>query len=290
MISSIHKRKITALKKEYEQLKPGRESLLALIEEGELPELVYNSNAIENSTLTLKETEKILLELETSRDVSVRELFEAKNLARVIEYIRNKPDIELTIETILLLHQMLMGGINDAIAGRFRHEGEYVRVGTHIAPAPEHIESLLKSLLTDYASAHDAYFLERTARFHLEFERIHPFNDGNGRIGRVLIHLQLSKLGYPPLIIRDKGKHDIYYPAFREFQDNNATKIMDDLLALNLIESLHKRLAYMKGDQIVSIPDYAKHTGESVNALLNAARRQTVPAFREKGKWKIGVE
>ena len=61
MISELTKSKIRALKKEYEQLKDGKESLLALLREAELPELVYNSNAIENSTLTLKETERILL-------------------------------------------------------------------------------------------------------------------------------------------------------------------------------------------------------------------------------------
>lgn len=62
--------------------------MLAILDESELPELVYNSNAIENSTLTLQETERILLEQTVMRQVSVRELFEVKNLARVTEYAR----------------------------------------------------------------------------------------------------------------------------------------------------------------------------------------------------------
>ena len=288
MTTGLQRSKITTLKKEFELLKFGKESLLALLEESELPELVYNSNAIENSTLTLRETEKILLELETSRDVSVRELFEAKNLARVIEYIRNNPELPLTTETILLLHRMLMTGINDGIAGRFRSKGEYVRVGTHVAPAPEYVEILITNLLADYASSDEDYFLDRISKFHLEFERIHPFNDGNGRIGRVLIHLQLAKLGYPPLIIRSKGKQDNYYPAFAGFLDNKATKTLDNLLTLNLVESLNKRLAYLRGEQVVSLSDFAKTTDQSTNTLQNAARRQTIPAFREKGVWKIG--
>ena len=78
------KRRIQALKREYDILRPGKESLLSMIDEVELPESVYNSNAIENSTLTLEETERILLEQMLSRSVSVREVFEAKNLARVI--------------------------------------------------------------------------------------------------------------------------------------------------------------------------------------------------------------
>lgn len=288
MINAATKNRIKQLKKEYEKLKRGKESLLVMIDEAELPELVYNSNAIENSTLTLKETERILLELAVARTVSVRELFEAKNLARVTEYIRDKKDIALDKEMILLLHRMLIGGINDKIAGRFREANEYVRVGAHIAPAPEHIEQLLDNLFVDYESSHDQYFLERISRFHLEFERIHPFVDGNGRIGRVLINLQLMLHGYPPIIIRNKGKRDYYYPVFKEYQDDKSTNAFDGLVSLSLMESLHKRSAYLKGQEIIKLSDYAKEAGGSVNALLNAARRQTIPAFREKGVWKIG--
>src|SRR5665213_2803873 len=288
MINTSTRKKIASLKKEFEILKRGNDSLLQILDEVELPELVYNSNGIENSTLTLKETERILLEQEVMRQVSVRELFEAKNLARVTEYLRSRADIALDTATILLLHKILIGGINDTIAGRFRSAYEYVRVGTHIAPAPEHVEQLLDSLLAEHESNHEQYFLERIAYFHLEFERIHPFVDGNGRIGRVLINLQLAKLGFPPVIIRNKGKRDTYYPAFRAFQESKKTGLLDRQLALALMESLHKRLAYLKGQEVVKLSDYAKGKDESINSLINAARRQTIPAFREKGVWKIG--
>ena len=288
MINAVTRHNLSNIKKEYEVLKRSKESLLKILDEVELPELVYNSNAIENSTLTLKETERILLEQEVMRQVSVRELFEAKNLARVTEYLRNKADIALDNETILLLHKMLISGINDAIAGRFRNAYEYFRVGTHIAPAPEHVELLLDNLLAEHESNHEQYFLERIVYFHLEFERIHPFVDGNGRIGRVLINLQLAKLGFPPVIIRNKGKQDNYYPAFRAFQENGKTDLLDRQLALALTESLHKRLTYLKGQEVVRLSDYAKGKDESINSLINAARRQTIPAFREKGVWKIG--
>ena len=135
-VSNPIKKCIQELKTQYDSLRKGKESLLVMVDEVEIPEAVYNSNAIENSTLTLKETEKILLDIEVSRNVSVREVFEAKNLARVSGYIRTKSqESEISKETILFLHQMLIGGINDGIAGRFRTKGEYVRVGTHIAAA-----------------------------------------------------------------------------------------------------------------------------------------------------------
>src|SRR5258708_33827177 len=176
------KERIKTLKYEYDKLRHTKDSLLKIIDEAELSESVYNSNAIENSTLTLRETEKILLEMSVSRDVSVREIFEAKNLARVMEYVSTKVNENLTEEKILLLHQMLINNIDEGISGRFRKEHEYVRIGTHIAPAPEHIERMIEQLLLDFSSDHDTFFTDKIAKFHLDFEIIHPFNDGNGRI------------------------------------------------------------------------------------------------------------
>ena len=218
-ITNPFKKRIQSLKEEFDILRKGKESLLVIIDESEIPESVYNSNAIENSTLTLKETEKILLEMELSRNVSLREVFEAKNLARVVTYIRTKSqEKELDKEMILLLHQMLLGGIDDNIAGRFRIKGEYVRVGTHIAPAPEHVEHMIESTLIEYSSNHTSYFLDKIAKFHLDFETIHPFNDGNGRMGRVLINYQFFRFGFPGIIIRNKEKKE-YYQAFREYNN-----------------------------------------------------------------------
>ena len=227
--------------------------------------------------------------MEVSRDVSVRELFEAKNLSRVIGYIRKKSkESGIDKDGILTLHQMLIGGINDDIAGRFRKSGEYVRVGTHIAPAPEHVESMIGAILDGYESDLDSYFGDKIAKFHLAFETVHPFCDGNGRIGRVLLNYQLLRLGLPGIIIRDKEKGE-YYQAFGDYRIQVNTKTMEKIFAFALMESLHKRITYLKGDVIVTLSEYAKKNGSSIHSLLNAARRQSIPAFREKGIWKIGA-
>jgi Fic family protein len=261
-----------------------------MIDEVEIPENVYNSNAIENSTLTLKETEKILLEMEIQRNVNLREVFEAKNLARVITYIRHKTsEKEIDKEIILLLHQMLIGGIDDNIAGRFRKKGEYVRVGTHIAPAPEHVELMIKRILDEYLSNLDVFFVDKIAKFHLDFETIHPFCDGNGRIGRVLMNYQFLRLGFPSVIIRNKEKKE-YYKAFNDYRNDKNPKTMEKIIALALMESFHKRIAYLKGEKIITLSEYTKQHKKSASALLNAARRQNIPAFRERGVWKKGEE
>lgn len=205
-----------------------------------------------------------------------------------MEYTKNKViDTELSIELILFLHKMLMGNIKDAIAGRFRTKGEYVRVGTHIAPAPEHVEKMMEAILLEFSSDHINYFADKIAKFHLDFETVHPFCDGNGRMGRVIINYQLAHLGFPNIIIRDKEKQ-IYYRAFGEYKDSKKTKTMEKIITRALTESLHKRIAYLQGDTIIPLADFAKTNNKSIHALLNAARRQTVPAFREKGVWKIG--
>lgn len=284
------KDRLTALKSEFDTLRKGKESLLVMIDEADVPESVYNSNAIENSTLTLKETEKILLDMEVSRDVSLREVYEAKNLARVIGYTRNKSkETEINKELILLLHQMLIGGIDDRIAGRFREVGEYVRVGTYVAPAPERVEGMIGDILNKYTSDLTNYFLDKIAQFHLDFENVHPFCDGNGRIGRMLICFQLQRLGFPMIIIRDREKKE-YYKSFSDYRDDKNTKTMEKVIALALMESLHKRITYLKGQRIITLSEYTKAHEVSAPAMINAARRQNIPAFREKGVWKIGEE
>ena len=284
------KDRVQALKAEYDILRKGKDSLLVMIDEAEVPESVYNSNAIENSTLTLKETEKILMEMEVSRDVSLREVYEAKNLARVIGYIRNKSkETEINRELILLMHQMLIGGIDDNFAGRFRAPGEYVRVGTHIAPAPDKVEKLIGSIITEYTSDLSTYFLDKIAKFHLDFETIHPFCDGNGRMGRVLISYQLLRLGFPMIIIRDREKKE-YYKSFNVYHDNRNTKTLEKVISLGLMESLHKRITYLKGDKVIRLSEFTKSHSKSASGITNAARRQNIPAFREKGVWKISED
>lgn len=183
---------------------------------------------------------------------------------------------------------MLITAIRDDIAGRFRAVGEYVRVGSHIAPAPEHIELIIGQIITEYNDDHESYFIEKIAKFHLEFENVHPFNDGNGRIGRVLINWQLIRLGFSPIIVRNKEKSD-YYDSFAIYRDKNNLKPMAKIIALGLMESLHKRIAYLESAKIVKLSEFAKQHHKTASSLANAARRQTIPAFREKGVWKIST-
>lgn len=283
------KKRIEQLKKEYDKFRAGKESLLVLLSESEIPESVYNSNAIENSTLTLKETEKILMEMEVSRNVSLREVFEAKNLARIMDFLRvSTQKQDLSKDFILLIHSMLMGNIDEKISGRFRKSGEYVRVGTHIAPPPEKVEKFLTNLILDYTSNNSSYFFDKIVKFHLDFETIHPFNDGNGRIGRLIINFQLDKLGFPGIIIRNSDKVE-YGKSFNDYHDTIDSGKMERIISRSLLESLNKRITYLKGQTVIRLSEYASKQKMSAPSIFNAAKRQTIEAFREKGVWKIGI-
>lgn len=282
--------RINVLRERYYSALKGKQELLKLISEAEIPEQVYNSNAIENSTLSLEETEKILLQIDLDRFISEREIFEAKNLARVVAYIEQKSkEHELDLETILLLHKMLISNIRDDIAGRFRKSGEYVRVGPHIAPAPEAVVPRMEKMLSEYAANHHENIIKRVALLHLTFENIHPFVDGNGRIGRVINNYLLMREGYVPVNIKFIDRKQ-YYEAFIEFDSKNKTTIMEEIVGKALTNSYHKRLAYLEGAQIMTLSEYSKKYKLSHPNVINKAKRQTIEAFLEKGVWKIGVK
>ncbi|MDR1417978.1 MAG: hypothetical protein LBI80_02300 [Endomicrobium sp.] len=132
MINKTTKDKIKELFSIYKSLSKENKNVLREIATAEIPEMVYNSNAIENSTLTLEDTEDILLQNKIKKNTSLREVFETKNLAVITENLLYEPKEELTIKFILSLHKILLTNIDDSVAGRFRSGKEWVRIGTHI--------------------------------------------------------------------------------------------------------------------------------------------------------------
>src|SRR3990167_6744656 len=229
--------KISSLRDRYYKASVGKDALIKLIAEAEVAEQVYNSNAIENSTLTLEETEKILLQIDLDRYITEREMFEAKNLARVVSYIDQRAkEQELSMEVILSLHKMLISNIRDDVAGRFRKDSEFVRVGSHIAPNPKEVFDRLEKMLSEYNATSHKNIIKRIAKLHLAFEYTHPFCDGNGRIGRVINNYLLIREGFVPINIKfiDRNK---YYEAFKKFDEKGATENMEEIIGKALTNS-----------------------------------------------------
>lgn len=287
MINQITKDQIASLAEKYQALVKKYPEGVEAIREAELPEMVYNSNAIENSTLTLKDTEDILMRDQIRSDHEIREIYEAKNLAKAMEYLAEKPSEKFSVDLILKLHKILLIGINDSFAGRFRSGDEWVRVGAHIGANPEFVNDLMYQLVEDYNFDDERYFLAKIANFHAEFENIHPFGDGNGRIGRLIINLQLEKLGYPPIIIMNNSKFTDYYPLLEAYEHGEGYDKLVEVLAELLVEALHRRIAKLTAKKIVPLADWARKRGLDQQSVSNKAARGTLPAFRERGHWMI---
>lgn len=290
MINQTTKDKIEALFQQYQVLAKEHEAILKEITLAEIPELVYNSNAIENSTLSLEDTEKILSGGQLAGKVNVREVFEAQNLAKLTESLLENPASSMNIKGMLALHKSLLRNIDDSIAGRFRTGKEWVRVGNHLGANPQFVPSLTQTLVDEYSQQKVSYFLDAIAYFHAEFETIHPFVDGNGRLGRILINLQLMNLGFPPIIIQNKSKHSEYYPLFTRYQSTLKFDGFTELFALLLLESLHKRITILTAKKIIPLSHWATQRSIKANIAANKAKRQTIPAFRMREKWMIGEE
>jgi len=290
MINQTTKDKLQVLHRQYLNLAKGNESVLKELTLAEIPELVYNSNAIENSTLSLEDTEKILAGGSIARKVNVREVYEAKNLAKITESLLEKNKSLLHIKLILSFHKTLLTNIDDNIAGRFRIGKEWVRVGNHLGANPQFVPKLIQELLDNYNQNKISYFLDAVAYFHAEFETIHPFVDGNGRMGRVIINLQLMNLGFPPIIIQNKSKHTEYYTLFTKYQSTIKFGGFTELFALLLQESLQKRISILTAKKIIPLAQWASQKGVKPNVAANKAKRQTIPAFRLREKWMIAEE
>ena len=273
----------------YREIAQNHSEALEQIALAELAESVWQSNAIENSTLELDDTERILDGKTPQGQHSLREVYEARNLADVTEELLQSTE-SLTVPLMLRWHAMLLDGIHDAVAGRFRRTGEWVRVGGHIGANPEFVPGLIEEALTQYADHSASHVIDDIARFHCEFEVIHPFVDGNGRIGRVIMNQQLLAQGLPPVIVRAKNRETDYYPMLSAYARTNGHEGMTRLLTLLTLEAMHKRIALISSRRVVPLTEWARRSGVRGTVAANKAKRQTIPAFRVRNRWMIAEE
>jgi Fic family protein len=189
----------------------------------------YNTNAIEGSKITLEETREII-EDKISPNKPLRDVKETEKHAKVFLEMLNKKE-RITKALILNWHLQIFKDSKEDIAGRFRDH--LVRVGEHLAPDWQDVESLMKELFIYINNKpKDLNILEFVAIIHYRFEKIHPFADGNGRIGRLLINYILWHEGYPMLII-DYKKRKSYYKSFLKDESNFIKYFIRRYLATN---------------------------------------------------------
>lgn len=173
----------------------------------------YNTNAIEGSTITLEETRQIL-EDKVAPSKPLKDIRETESHAKVFSgMLKTKEEISETL--LLKWHRDIFEETKPDIAGQFR--SYVVRVGPYVAPDWRNLEKLIKQLIT-FVNESKLNPVEIAARAHYMFEKLHPFGDGNGRIGRLLMNCILWRNGYPMLII-EYGKRKAYYKALQRTEE-----------------------------------------------------------------------
>jgi len=172
--------------------------------------LTYNSNSIEGSTLTKEEIADILFENLTLSNKDLKEHFEAKNHQLALKYLFEQISYRFKISEsfILKLHEILMRGILED-AGQYRNHAIRI-VGVNIPTTNFLKVPLLMKQLIKGANKKSKNVIKHIAEVHSRFEKIHPFSDGNGRIGRILIQTMLLREKYPPAVIEQKKKRFYY--------------------------------------------------------------------------------
>lgn len=212
---------IDKLHEELQNLRPLTESELQRLRDEFMVDNTYNSNAIEGSTLTLRETALILQEGITIAEKPIKEHLEVIGHKDAFEYINilAEKQTQLTERVIKEIHSLVL--INDsANRGKYREIPVKIMGAVHIPPQPQLVPEQLFKLLVDYEEMkRSCHIIEAVSLFHLRFEGIHPFVDGNGRTGRLILNLELIKAGLLPVNIKfaDRKK---YYDCFDSFYSN----------------------------------------------------------------------
>ena len=236
---------IEAKKARLSEMRPLTAGEVERLREEFMIEFTYNSNAIEGNTLTLKET-ALALEGMTIDQKPLKDHLEAVGHRDAFLYVQDiaTKDMPISESVIKNIHSLVL--IN-----RPEDKGTYRRIPVRIMGAyteplqPYMVQPAMEGLLIeDKKRAETMNIIERIARFHLEFEGIHPFIDGNGRTGRLIMNLDLIRNGYPPINVKFTDRKR-YYDAFDAYyRDNDASK-MTALIAEYVNERLDEYLAVL---------------------------------------------
>ena len=203
---------IDRLKAALDQHRPLDPAIVRNLREDLILRWTYHSNAIEGNTLTLRET-KVALEGITVGGKTLREHLEVVNHRDAILLLedivqRAEPLSEWTIKS---LHQLILKGIDDDNAGRYRTVNVRIAGASHLPPDQLVVPELMEQNITWYRNeAMGLHPVERAARVHSDFVKIHPFVDGNGRTSRLLMNLELMKAGYPAAVLPVESRLEYY--------------------------------------------------------------------------------
>jgi Fic family protein len=259
-------------------------------------ELTYSSNAIEGNTLTRIETAEVIERGITAiiSGKSLKDQLEAINHAKAVDYIKalatkRKGHQFLTEQDILSIHKHILATIDDAGAGIYRRIDVFIRGKDIEFPRPQHVPSLMKEFIHWIEGQQGKHPVRIAADAHFKFVTIHPFIDGNGRTGRLLMNLILILNGYPMAIIKTEER-TVYLDAIYKGQKHNEFDDFYTIIKNAVDRSLDVYLNAMKGEfpltpvtkplatgSVLRLGELAKATGEKVATLAYWTRENLLP-------------
>lgn len=236
--------RIDKKKKELDGRRPLTDGEVARLNEEFIVEYTYNSNAIEGNTLTLRETDLVLRGLTIDKK-PLKDHMEAVGHKEAFEYVSElvKDNVPISENVIKQIHFLVLADKKDD-RGVYRRVPVRIMGAQHEPVQPYLIEPKMEQLLLDFKESSE-HIVTKLARFHIEFEGIHPFIDGNGRTGRLLVNLELMKAGYPPIDIKFTDRIT-YYNAFDEYHVKHNLSAMETLFARYVEARLDKYLKILQ--------------------------------------------
>lgn len=268
--------KITKLKSQLDDHRPFSQDIIDNLEKWFEVELTYSSNAIEGNTLTRSETALVIEKGITVGGKPMKDHLEALNhrdaLISMRKMINNK---SITISDILYLHKLILKGIDDTNAGSIRQVPVRISGSTVVLPNPLKVPDLLEEFY-NWLNVSQDHPVFKAAAAHYKFVTIHPFVDGNGRTGRLLMNLILMRSGYPPAIILPKDRLK-YIKSLERAQLGGS---LDDYLNVIYKAVLRSLNIYLKainndvpdqmlepGDKLLKIGELANSTQETSSTI-----------------------
>ena len=228
---------VDELKAELDKRRPLTQGELQRIREDFLIEYTYNSNAIEGNTLTLQET-ALGLEGVTIDKKTLKDHLEAVGHRDAFLYVQDlvKDKVPFSESIIKQIHTLvLMDRPEDR--GVYRRIPVRIMGAYHVPSDPVLVPEQMENLVAEFSANKKMHPIERAALFHLKFEGIHPFVDGNGRTGRLILNLMLMQAGYPPINVKYSDRRR-YYEAFDSYYRDNDKSIFIYLIGELLKEQL----------------------------------------------------
>ena len=192
---------------------------------------IYHSNRIEGNTLSFAQTYAIVFNDNSFslNNLKPREIYEAINLKYALNYCLEciRKNVEINIDVIIRINELINRNINDTSG--FRKIKVFIQGADFIPPDPQNVPRLINEELYHYQRS-TLSIVEKIANFHIQFEHIHPFEDGNGRTGRLLINYELLKNDLLPIVIPAQKRAE-YFEYLANYDVEGMTKMIKDLQA-----------------------------------------------------------